>query len=75
MLRSSVFRRRTRCALNRGSLDDSTVGKIIAWLTADKASEQLFADHLPLLKQVVPLARQEEGAIFGEALPAGLVIH
>ena len=44
-------------------------------MTADAATEEIFTPHLKYLQQVVPLARQEESAIFGEALPAGLVLH
>jgi hypothetical protein len=56
-------------------LEPSAIDKIVAWMTADAATEEIFAPHLKYLQQVVPLARQEESAIFGEALPAGLVLH
>jgi molecular chaperone DnaK (HSP70) len=56
-------------------LEPAAIDKIVAWMTADAAAEELFTSHLPYLQQVVPLARQEESAIFGEALPAGLVLH
>jgi hypothetical protein len=28
-----------------------------------------------LVKEVVPVARQEESALFGESLPSGIVLH
>jgi molecular chaperone DnaK (HSP70) len=56
-------------------LEPAVIDKIISWMTADSSTEELFAPHLKYLQGVVPLARQEESAIFGEALPAGLVLH
>jgi hypothetical protein len=56
-------------------LEPGDIDKVMAWMTADTAAEDLFTPHLKYLQQVVPLARQEESAIFGEALPAGLVLH
>jgi hypothetical protein len=56
-------------------LDPAAIDKITAWMTADAARKELFSPHLKYLQQVVPLARQEESAIFGETLPAGLVLH
>jgi molecular chaperone DnaK (HSP70) len=56
-------------------LEPAVADKIMAWMTADSEKEALFAPHLACLQQVVPLARQEESAIFGETLPAGLVLH
>ena len=56
-------------------LEPAAIDRIISWMTADAATEEIFTPHLKYLQQVVPLARQEESAIFGEALPAGLVLH
>jgi molecular chaperone DnaK (HSP70) len=56
-------------------LESAAIDKVMAWMTADAATEEIFTPHLKYLRQVVPLARQEESAIFGEALPAGLVLH
>ncbi len=56
-------------------LETAAIEKITAWMTADAQSRELFASHLQYLQRVVPLARQEESTIFGEALPAGLVLH
>ena len=56
-------------------VDPAVLEKIAAWMTADEKRTALLTAHLPYLQQVVPLARQEQSAIFGEALPAGLVLH
>jgi molecular chaperone DnaK (HSP70) len=56
-------------------LDPAVLEKILGWMTVDAAREKVFAPHLQYLQMVVPLAKQEENAIFGEALPTGLVLH
>ncbi len=56
-------------------LEPAEIEKIIAWMTAESQREALLGPCLPCLRQIVPLARQEESAIFGETLPAGLVLH
>ncbi len=56
-------------------LETPVTEKIMAWMTADSQKQELFAPHLEYLQHVVPLARQEENSIFGETLPAGLVLH
>jgi hypothetical protein len=56
-------------------MEPAAMDKITAWMTADAARKELFAPHLKYLQKVAPLARQEESAIFGETLPAGLVLH
>jgi molecular chaperone DnaK (HSP70) len=56
-------------------LEPAVIAKIMTWMTADSQNQELFAPHLEYLQQVVPLARQEESTIFGETLPAGLVLH
>jgi len=56
-------------------LEPETIEKIMAWMTADPRSKDMFAAYRSYLQKVVPLARQEESSIFGETLPAGLVLH
>jgi hypothetical protein len=56
-------------------LEPAVIEKTMTWMTAEAARADLLADHLQYLRQVVPLARQEESTIFGETLPAGLVLH
>jgi hypothetical protein len=36
--------------------------------------DKFFIPHQRYLKQIVPMEKQEESAIFGESLPAGLVL-
>jgi hypothetical protein len=49
--------------------------RVMAWMTQDPHREQLLKPHLPYLKEVIPMAKQEETNIFGESLPAGIVLH
>lgn len=44
---------------------------ILAWL----AGYPELAPHIPLIREVAPLAQQEESSVFGESLPSGLVLH
>jgi hypothetical protein len=56
-------------------LEPARMEQIMAWMTRDSRYEQLLEPYMPYLKQVVPVAQQEETRIFGEALPAGIVLH
>ncbi len=56
-------------------LDPAKLEKIETWLSDSPRKRELFAGHLQYLQKVVPLDRQEESAIFGEDLPAGLLLH
>ncbi|MBW2248136.1 MAG: hypothetical protein JRF62_13310 [Deltaproteobacteria bacterium] len=44
-------------------------------MTQDPNREQLLRPHIRYLREVVPMAKQEETGIFGESLPAGIVLH
>ena len=35
----------------------------------------ILSPHIKFLEDVVPMAKSEESAIFGETLPSGLVLH
>ena len=56
-------------------LETMAIEKVMTWMAADARNKELFASQLQYLQKVVPLVRQEESTIFGEALPAGLVMH
>ncbi len=51
-------------------LDDSVIDRVIRWLTAHEMDASCR-----ILESVVGLEKQEEGAIFGESLPAGLILR
>jgi hypothetical protein len=56
-------------------LDPSMAEKVIRWITDNTQAKKLLAQHLKYLQEVVSMAKQEESLIFGEALPAGIVLH
>ena len=51
-------------------IDPAMIEEVIEWMCENNCTS-----HTRLLKEVVPMERQEESAIFGEDLPSGLVIH
>ncbi len=51
-------------------LDPVMIEEVIEWMCENNCTS-----HTRLLKEVVPMERQEESAIFGEDLPSGVVIH
>ncbi len=51
-------------------VDEQVIRRILQWMNQDK----YFGPYQRYLKEVVPMERQEESAIFGESLPAGLVL-
>jgi hypothetical protein len=56
-------------------LDPSATEKVIRWITDNTQDKQLLEQHLKYLREVVSMAKKEESLIFGEALPAGIVLH
>jgi hypothetical protein len=52
-------------------LDEALIKEILAWLAQ---FDNCQAD-LKYLKDVIPVAKQEESVLFGESLPAGIVLH
>ena len=52
-------------------VSDAGRDRILRWMTGFEEA----AAHARLLEQVVPMAAEEESRVFGEALPAGLVLH
>ena len=52
-------------------LDSSIIDVIIDWMN----QYDILAPNIKFLKDVVPMAKSEENAIFGETLPSGLVLH
>ncbi len=52
-------------------LDPAVIARIVGWLDA----AAIPAEQRRCLSEVMPLARQEEQEIFGESLPAGLVLR
>jgi len=51
-------------------LDKSVIERIIEWMSGYDFS----APHIKTLKEIVPIAKQDENAIFGESLPSGIVL-
>ncbi len=51
-------------------VDEQVIRQIVQWMNQDK----FFIPHQRYLRQIVPMEKQEESAIFGESLPAGLVL-
>ncbi|MGD9368624.1 MAG: molecular chaperone DnaK, partial [Desulfobacteraceae bacterium] len=56
-------------------LDPSMTDKVIRWITDNTHEKKLLAQRLKYLQEAVSMAKQEESLIFGEALPAGIVLH
>lgn len=56
-------------------LDLSLVDHIIQWIADNAQKDASVANHAKYLQEVVPVARQDESLIFGETLPAGIVLH
>ncbi|MBF0476824.1 MAG: hsp70 family protein [Deltaproteobacteria bacterium] len=52
-------------------MDPDVIKPIIDWLRPHDWSKPL----IKVLHEVIPIAPQEESAIFGESLPAGLILH
>lgn len=55
----------------RRDLDSKVIQEVVRWLIPHEWSEP----HIRLLKEVVPIARQEQSVIFGEPLPSGIILH
>ncbi|MFW6297026.1 MAG: Hsp70 family protein [Desulfosalsimonas sp.] len=51
-------------------LDEEVLNRIIKWLEACGMEKEIR-----ILKEVVPMEREEESAMFGESLPAGLILR
>jgi len=52
-------------------LDAGVTARILDWM----APYDDLTDQRRYLEEVVPIARQEEQALFGESLPVGLILH
>jgi molecular chaperone DnaK (HSP70) len=52
-------------------LDPAVTDAVVAWMSRDSR----FQTQLKYLTDVIPMARQEQGTIFGESLPAGIVLR
>jgi molecular chaperone DnaK (HSP70) len=51
--------------------DSQQRDEIINWMSLLKNSD----DSIEMVREVVPMAVEEEGSVFGESLPAGLILH
>jgi hypothetical protein len=51
-------------------LDAESVDAVLRWLAANGGTER----QVKMVREVVDLAPVEQGAVFGEALPLGLVL-
>jgi hypothetical protein len=49
----------------------TTAEKVLDWM----AQQTGLGGHARFVKEVVPVARQEESTLFGESLPSGIVLH
>jgi hypothetical protein len=56
-------------------IDESLLNQVIDWMTRRLQQDRFLENHIRYLREVVPMAQQEESAIFGEDLPSGLVLH
>jgi molecular chaperone DnaK (HSP70) len=56
-------------------LDPSMSEKVTRWITDNTQDKKALEQHLKYVQEVVSMANQEESLIFGEALPAGIVLH
>ncbi len=52
-------------------LDSSTIDRVVDWMS----EYDFFASHIRYLKDVIPMEKEEESAIFGESLPTGIILH
>jgi len=52
-------------------VDTAVADRVLAWM----APHTELSEQQTLLTEVVPIARQEEQALFGESLPVGLILH
>lgn len=52
-------------------LEKAVIDRVLAFLVPAED----FADQRRYLTEVIPMAKQEEGAIFGESLPSGIVLR
>ncbi len=52
-------------------IDSLMIERIIDWLS----QYEFFLPDLKFLKEVIPMNKQEENQIFGESLPAGIILH
>ncbi len=51
--------------------DQQLVGRLLDWMSPHTE----MADQRRYLLEVIPIARQEERALYGESLPAGIILH
>jgi molecular chaperone DnaK (HSP70) len=56
-------------------IDESLLNQVIDWMTRRLQQDKFLENHIRYLREVVPMAQQEESVIFGEDLPSGLVLH
>ncbi|MGD9215991.1 MAG: Hsp70 family protein [Desulfobacteraceae bacterium] len=56
-------------------LEPSVINNIIEWMSDQPKQESFIQGHVKYLHDVISMASQEESSIFGEALPAGIVLH
>jgi molecular chaperone DnaK (HSP70) len=56
-------------------LNPADMERIMAWMTRDAQRKQQIQSHIRYLKEVVPLEKQEQTNMFGESLPAGIILH
>jgi len=56
-------------------LDHVDIEPVMAWMRKDSRQESLLTQQIRYVTEVVPLAKKEQNNIFGESLPAGIVLQ
>ena len=56
-------------------LDPSIRSQVLDWMAVSGDQTPSLAAQASIVREVVPLAQQDEGLIFGEDLPSGIVMH
>ena len=56
-------------------IDEALLNQVMDWMTHRIQQNKFLETHIRYLRDVVAMAEQEQSVIFGEDLPAGLVLH
>ncbi len=56
-------------------MDESLRRRVMDWMSQNIQPDKLLDTHIRYVQTVVAMAEQEQSVIFGEDLPAGLVLH
>jgi molecular chaperone DnaK (HSP70) len=56
-------------------LEPAMIDRSLQWMTDQPNQEKWVQNHIRYLQDVISMAGPEQNSIFGEALPAGIVLH